>query len=445
MKKVIIFIVSFIVIHLAINAQVQSTRGCAKGGIFIDDIRVEERTTVTPELLSLAKRIKSKLKESLVRHGECILERDRFKDLQKIKKQEELFKNDADINTLKEFGCSIVVYGEILYHPYADEHIVIDIGFTDVNTFQLIKYGSEKILVQPNKSLDLDRITDLIELLENQSTNRNRVLYISGSNSIGDNLMPNLVSDFLKQGEYIDSNSIKIKRISSINIEVEYRERNSNLVKFISIISKGSKDIEYSLMANPEIDIVMSSLSITASEVQKTTICTDEVFFMVNEELDLSSLTYGQVQSILNGNIISWKQIGNELPQQDVIVGERNSDSGTRIFIEKFFKLSNQRNCQNQFASYDKIIDLVRINHFAIGYVSAGYLNAHPEKKSGIKLLQVFNKQNKIKIVREFHLAKRLQLLEDERESSIRDELFDFINDKDKIRNTILKSGFTPM
>jgi phosphate transport system substrate-binding protein len=110
-------------------------------------------------------------------------------------------------------------------------------------------------------------------------------------------------------------------------------------------------------------------------------VANDGITLVVNPANSISKLTIQQLSDIYIGKIKNWKEVGGKDARIVALSRERNS--GTHVFfLEHVVKLGDKKN-KNEFApsvlmmpSSQAIIEEVKSNPSAIGYVGLGYLTA---------------------------------------------------------------------
>ena len=107
----------------------------------------------------------------------------------------------------------------------------------------------------------------------------------------------------------------------------------------------------------------------------------DGITIVVNPANPVGKLTIQQLSDIYTGKIKNWKEMGGT--DSKIVALSRERNSGTHVFfLEHVVKLAQKKN-PNEFAppvlmmpSSQAIIEEVKANTSAIGYVGLGYLTA---------------------------------------------------------------------
>ncbi len=137
--------------------------------------------------------------------------------------------------------------------------------------------------------------------------------------------------------------------------------------------STGIKDA-----AAGRVDIGMSSTDYDRSKhpagLVFTPVARDAVVLIVNPGNPVRKLTQAQVYNIYRGRYTNWRQVGG--PNATIIVTGRTGASGTyQYFRESFLNNLAQTSRTKAYASNGLVRSSVARNRYAIGYVSAAYIN----------------------------------------------------------------------
>ncbi len=137
--------------------------------------------------------------------------------------------------------------------------------------------------------------------------------------------------------------------------------------------STGIKDA-----AAGRVDIGMSSTDYDPAKhgagLVFTPVARDALVLIVNPRNPVRRLTAAQINAIYRGRITNWRQVGG--PNATIIVCGRTGASGTyQYFREKFLNNLAQTSRTKAYASNGLVRSAVVRNRYAIGYVSAAYIN----------------------------------------------------------------------
>lgn len=153
--------------------------------------------------------------------------------------------------------------------------------------------------------------------------------------------------------------------------------------KSITVIGGGS-GVGIAALIDGEVEIAMASRAMKDSEVEKaknnsinpvqTVIGWDGIAVVVNPENPVSQLTFAQLQSIYDGNVSNWKEVGGE--DAPITVISRDSSSGTyEYFKEEVLKGREYRQDTLVQPATGAIVQEVAQNKGAIGYIGYAYLD----------------------------------------------------------------------
>lgn len=114
-------------------------------------------------------------------------------------------------------------------------------------------------------------------------------------------------------------------------------------------------------------------------------VANDGITIVVNPANPVNKLTIQQLSDIFTGKTKNWKEVGGL--DQKIVALSRERNSGTHVFfLEHVVKLGDKKN-RNEFApevlmmpSSQAIVEEVKANPSAIGYVGLGYLT--PKEKA---------------------------------------------------------------
>lgn len=217
-----------------------------------------------------------------------------------------------------------------------------------------------------------------------------RLFAIKGSNTIGAELAPRWVLEFLKK------KGVKSTSIRSLPTENEYRVIGKNGEKdvYVDIYAHGSSTGFSALKVN-EADIAMSSRPIHNDEVKllqsygdmtnvsaEHIIAIDGLAVIVNKHNPLTDLTLKNISDIFSGDITNWSELGGT--NQKISVYARDNNSGTwDTFNTLVLKNSNQLTSQaTRFESNDQLAERVAQDTSGIGFVGLA-------STSGVKTLGI--------------------------------------------------------
>lgn len=254
--------------------------------------------------------------------------------------------NDFDTNAKSNFSnCDDCIY---LYKSkkfgftkkiskLAMLSIILVILLISAFTFSSLLFKNQS--TKASNLLESDYKNSKLNYSANSIENKNTVLRIHGSNTIGSKVMPKIVESFL-----IDKGAFEIKRIketNSLNESIQFRIKGEDRTNTIEIQSHGSSTA-FRDIASATCDIGMASRKITPQEIEviknvgfgdlsstesEITIALDGVAVIVNNQNPINNLTIEKVTDIFIGKITDWSQIGGK--QGKIKVYSRDNNSGT--------------------------------------------------------------------------------------------------------------------
>ena len=102
-------------------------------------------------------------------------------------------------------------------------------------------------------------------------------------------------------------------------------------------------------------------------------IALDGIVPVVHPSMKINDLTLDQLQSIYNGKIKSWKELGG--PDRPIAAVSRDTSSGTyEVWEEKVLRKDPVRPDALLVASNGQMVQTVAQNPYAIGYIGIGYV-----------------------------------------------------------------------
>lgn len=195
---------------------------------------------------------------------------------------------------------------------------------------------------------------------------------------------------------------IKIKGSDTeVNLAVNLGERFNKVNNDFSVtISGGGSGLGIASLLNGQADIANSSRPLTEEEKElfsqksiaiKTVIfAEDATAIVVNKNCPLDSIDVPALAKILSGEYADWKPLtGQELP---ITIYGRQSNSGTHSFVQKKLQIQFSRNAKEMNGNA-QILESVKMDAAAIGYVGAGYIASGAGAKSSlVKILRIAEK-----------------------------------------------------
>jgi phosphate transport system substrate-binding protein len=141
---------------------------------------------------------------------------------------------------------------------------------------------------------------------------------------------------------------------------------------------------------NKTVDIAMASRSIKNSELKKArdlgidleevVLGFDGITVIVNQDSKLKNISHEDLSKVFSGNITNWKQLGGK--NAEIIVLSRDSSSGTHSYFKDAIVRGGNIKNKTEYGkstlympSNTAILQEVRSNEYAIGYIGMGYMD----------------------------------------------------------------------
>jgi phosphate transport system substrate-binding protein len=190
---------------------------------------------------------------------------------------------------------------------------------------------------------------------------RKRAIQIKGSDTMV-NLSQAWAEEFMKESP-------------EINIAVTGGGSGTGIASLINKatdIAQSSRDMEKKEIAQAKAN------GVTAEAIH---VANDGITVIVHPTNPMSKLTIAQLSDIFSGSITNWKQVGGKDSKITILSRDRNS--GTHVFfLEHVVKLGDKKSLK-EFApavlmmpSSQAIVEEVKANPSAIGYIGLGYLTS---------------------------------------------------------------------
>ena len=203
-----------------------------------------------------------------------------------------------------------------------------------------------------------------------------------------------------------DSSRVKIKQKGSDTmLEVaqiwaeEYVKVNDNVT--ISI-SGGGSGTGIAQLINGQVDIADASRPIKNREIKtaesqgvnpvefKT--CLDGIAVIINNNIDISEVSFEKLCGIYNGSILNWKFVGG--PDLKITVYGRQSNSGTYVFFQEHVLDKNDyRTDMQPLNGNAQIVDAIIGDNEGIGYVGVAYAENRADELTILKVKETEDSQ----------------------------------------------------
>ncbi|GAB2190727.1 substrate-binding domain-containing protein [Sessilibacter sp. MAH1] len=222
-------------------------------------------------------------------------------------------------------------------------------------------------------------------LAQTQSSKPNLLFKMTGSNTIGAQLAPELVKAFLEEKEFIQV------RIEPSKIDNEYTvlALNPSTGQYSSVeIAAHGSSTGFKALQNLKTDIAMASRSIKESELQalrvlgdlesfesEHVIAIDGLAIIVHPKNPINELTITQIAEIFSGKINNWSQVGGK--DQPISIHARDNQSGTWDTFKSLVLMDDYTLSNNalRYESNDQLSAMVARNEYAIGFVGLASVN----------------------------------------------------------------------
>lgn len=146
----------------------------------------------------------------------------------------------------------------------------------------------------------------------------------------------------------------------------------ASLINKATDIAQSSRDMEGKEIAQAK------AKGITAEAIH---VANDGITVIINPTNSINKLSMAQLSDIFSGKVTNWKQLGGR--DQKITVLSRDRNSGTHVFFLEHVVKSGDKKSTKEFApavlmmpSSQAIVEEVKSNPSAIGYIGLGYLTA---------------------------------------------------------------------
>jgi len=251
-----------------------------------------------------------------------------------------------------------------------------------------------RTIIDKYSSIQDAEITSFFEVIANNYCNTNdNYLRFSGSDTIGEELMPLLAVGFLKNLGFDETSLdyIRKERLFRIN----GRKASDETTYRIEIISQGSL-VGFEQLRSDNIglrpDLVMSSVKADSAEIQQqvihgygrlveTPIAGDQIWIIVNRLNPMTEIFSSHLQKLIANPQGGWRQLGTTFSfsfsiedKQDVIICGRDEKSGTHAEVVVMTGLSFKPNIEPFQGGHREVSECVSRNITSIGYVAKPFV-----------------------------------------------------------------------
>lgn len=168
-------------------------------------------------------------------------------------------------------------------------------------------------------------------------------------------------------------------------------------------VTGGGSGAGIAALLNDKTDIANSSRPMKAEEYemahergidpQVVIFAMDALAIVVNEKLDLDSITIAQVGAIYRGQITNWKALGAQ--DMPISLYGRQSNSGTFVYFQDSILQAEYSQDLKQMNGTAQIVEGLKTDPAGIGYVGVGYLVQEGKLSiNGVKVLTVKENAN---------------------------------------------------
>ena len=161
-------------------------------------------------------------------------------------------------------------------------------------------------------------------------------------------------------------------------------------------VTGGGSGTGIAALINGQTDIANSSRPFSKEEVERArdrgidpravVFAVDALALIVNENLPVDSLTLEELAALFKGGITNWSAVGG--PDAPVSLYGRQSNSGTFMYFRETVLKGNYARSMKRMNGTAQIVEAVRQDRGAIGYVGVGYVvDRQKQVIPGIKIM----------------------------------------------------------
>lgn len=147
-------------------------------------------------------------------------------------------------------------------------------------------------------------------------------------------------------------------------------------------VTGGGSGTGIAALINQQTDIANSSREMNETEYQQARdqgvepiaipFAIDGLAVIINHELPITDLTLDQISNVYKGSITNWSELGG--PDLPITVYGRQSNSGTYVYFRDHVVKADYTNNMRNMNGTAQIVEAVRSDQSAIGYVGIGYI-----------------------------------------------------------------------
>lgn len=188
---------------------------------------------------------------------------------------------------------------------------------------------------------------------------------------------------------------------TEVNLVLQLAETYMNKHELVSIaVTGGGSGAGISALINGKTDIANSSRAMSSEELKMARenghtptpviFALDAIALITHPSLGIDSLSIEQIGDIFRGDITNWKAVGG--PDRSISLYGRQSNSGTFIYFRNEVVADDYSSNMMQMNGTAQIIESIKSDKSAIGYVGVGYLIGKSGKPTtDVWALQIYN------------------------------------------------------
>jgi phosphate transport system substrate-binding protein len=261
-------------------------------------------------------------------------------------------------------------------------------------------------------------------------------LKISGSNTIGDELAPELVRQFLIGYGY---KNVSVQDSAKDEKTITCTSSDGKSV-VVNISAHGTK-LGFESLDNGTADICMASTPSKSIGTEEHIIGLDGIAVITNKSSNVKNLTVDNLSDIFSGKISNWSQIQNSGMSGEIKVLRMDDNSGTSKMFKEMVGIAEFSSDSKQSESPKDVIEGISSTDNSIGFVSFAFLNS-AIKTVPINTGLISIEPNSLSIQSEkYPFCRRLYMYKNTKSNSLATDLLKFIESQDG-QKIVENSGF---
>ena len=205
-----------------------------------------------------------------------------------------------------------------------------------------------------------------------------------------------------------------------------------------------NKGIEDTRQERNDIGMASRMLTPEESDLQVFTVAKDGIGLLLHRNNPVAQLTDNQVREIFTGQTTNWQQVGgNDAP---IVVLSKNAKHGTLgVFIEYFGLEPDAVKPDQVVGDNDEVLQTVKENPNAIGYVSIGAAEYQIVHGMPLKLLPINGIEATVENVQEgaFPISRQLNLVTREAPKGVVRDFIEF-SLSSAVHDIVREQAFVP-